>query len=59
MSISLLPESAPFNADQRAWLNGFFAGLLGLQGGDGSQLAAVQQVALGNMPTSGDGVSTA
>ncbi len=30
MSIPILPPSAPFNDDQRAWLNGFFAGLLGL-----------------------------
>src|SRR3954453_3905961 len=29
----LLPDSAPFSAEQRAWLNGFFAGYLGL--GDG------------------------
>ena len=29
--LTLLPETAPFNSDQRAWLNGFFAGLLGLQ----------------------------
>ncbi len=49
-TISILPESAPFNAEQRAWLNGFFAGMLGLQGGDGAQLAALQQVALGNIP---------
>ena len=27
---SLLPESAPFTVEQRAWLNGFFAGYLGL-----------------------------
>jgi len=26
--IELLPQDAPFSADQRAWLNGFFAGLL-------------------------------
>ena len=26
--VSLLPESAPFTPSQRAWLNGFFAGLL-------------------------------
>jgi len=26
--ISLLPADAPFSPDQRAWLNGFFAGLL-------------------------------
>ncbi len=30
---TLLPETAPFTADQRAWLNGFFAGYLGLDGG--------------------------
>jgi len=30
---SLLPDSAPFTAEQRAWLNGFFAGYLGLDGG--------------------------
>ncbi|HWP14061.1 MAG TPA: sulfite reductase subunit alpha [Xanthobacteraceae bacterium] len=29
----LLPDSAPFTVEQRAWLNGFFAGYLGL--GDG------------------------
>lgn len=28
--LSLIPESAPFSAEQRAWLNGFFAGWLGL-----------------------------
>ncbi|MGO9006010.1 MAG: sulfite reductase subunit alpha [Beijerinckiaceae bacterium] len=26
--IPLLPQTAPFSAEQRAWLNGFFAGLL-------------------------------
>ena len=30
MSLPLLPESAPFSASQRAWLNGFFAGLLNI-----------------------------
>lgn len=30
--ISLIPESAPFNAEQRAWLDGFFAGLFGAGG---------------------------
>ena len=29
----LIPESAPFNEEQRAWLNGFFAGLLSLDPG--------------------------
>jgi sulfite reductase (NADPH) flavoprotein alpha-component len=31
MSLSLIPETAPFNAEQRAWLNGFLAGWVGLQ----------------------------
>ena len=31
MSIPILPESAPFSAPQRAWLNGFFAGIFGLE----------------------------
>ena len=28
----LIPDNAPFSPDQRSWLNGFFAGLLSLQG---------------------------
>ena len=32
----IVPETAPFTAEQRAWLNGFFAGLLSLDG-DGSR----------------------
>lgn len=41
---SLLPESAPFSEEQRAWLNGFLAGWIGLQAGatlplTGNQLA--------------------
>ena len=27
MSVPYIPENAPFNAEQRAWLNGFLAGL--------------------------------
>ena len=30
MDISLIPETAPFSSEQRAWLNGFLAGWLGL-----------------------------
>ncbi len=33
MAIPILPESAPFSASQRAYLNGFFAGLLNLDEG--------------------------
>lgn len=37
MLIPVLPESAPFSAPQRAWLNGFFAGVFGLApAGNGS-----------------------
>ena len=28
MSFPLIPDTAPFSSEQRAWLNGFFAGLL-------------------------------
>jgi sulfite reductase (NADPH) flavoprotein alpha-component len=38
--IALLPEDAPFTRDQRAWLNGFFAGLL-------TELAAKSAAAVG------------
>ena len=30
MTYSLIPESAPFTSEQRAWLNGFLAGWVGL-----------------------------
>jgi sulfite reductase (NADPH) flavoprotein alpha-component len=33
MSVPVLPESAPFTPEQRAWLNGFFAGLASGAGG--------------------------
>jgi sulfite reductase (NADPH) flavoprotein alpha-component len=33
---AVIPESAPFSAEQRAWLNGFFAGLLSLEAQTGA-----------------------
>src|SRR3954447_5472030 len=30
---SFLPKNAPFTPEQRAWLNGLFAGTFGLEGG--------------------------
>lgn len=39
MSISLIPDSAPFTTEQRAWLNGFLAGMVGLS--EDQQSAAV------------------
>lgn len=41
----LIPETAPFSAEQRTWLNGFLAGLLSLDGGV-NPLTAAQTAAL-------------
>jgi sulfite reductase (NADPH) flavoprotein alpha-component len=41
----VIPENAPFSPEQRAWLNGFFAGLLSSGSPDGS-LSSLQNVAL-------------
>src|SRR5256886_4986840 len=43
---SLVPETAPFTAEQRAWLNGFFAGLVSLDGAGVTALSAKQSAAL-------------
>ena len=46
MTYQIVPESAPFSVEQRAWLNGFLAGVLGVldqqsaQGGSSAALAA-------------------
>ena len=45
MPVPLLPETAPFSPAQRAWLNGFFAGLLGLDGAAGPDGAVNGQAA--------------
>jgi sulfite reductase (NADPH) flavoprotein alpha-component len=42
----LLPETAPFSFEQRAWLNGFFAGYLGLDTGGVTVLSPEQGAAL-------------
>lgn len=36
---SIIPENAPFSTEQRAWLNGFFAAYLGLDGPNTSAAA--------------------
>lgn len=36
MSIPVLPPSAPFSPEQRAYLNGFLAGVFGMDGAPGS-----------------------
>ena len=43
---SLIPESAPFSEDQRAWLNGFFAGLISFDGSGITPLSDEQAAAL-------------
>jgi sulfite reductase (NADPH) flavoprotein alpha-component len=56
--VSLIPESAPFSAEQRLWLSGLFAGLLSLEGGvtplSPEQAAALFSGALGAAATDGD-----
>src|SRR4051812_8749941 len=41
MFVPVLPPSAPFSAEQRAYLNGFFAGLFGLDTGGSHANGAV------------------
>jgi sulfite reductase (NADPH) flavoprotein alpha-component len=43
---SLIPETAPFSDEQRAWLNGFFAGLVSLDGAGVTVLSPAQNAAL-------------
>src|SRR5215475_9516153 len=39
-TVSLIPETAPFSPEQRAWLNGFFAGYLDLTSASITPLSA-------------------
>ena len=51
MLAPLIPENAPFTTEQRAWLNGFFAGLLSLDGvpAVGSAALSAAAPAMGTM----------
>ncbi|MGC2223842.1 MAG: (Fe-S)-binding protein, partial [Methylocella sp.] len=59
----MIPENAPFSAEQRAWLNGFFAGLLSsgaqpdtiLPAGESAALAATLAPALAAPDLEDDG----
>ncbi len=42
----LVPETAPFNDEQRTWLNGFFAGLISLDNAGVTALSPEQNAAL-------------
>jgi sulfite reductase (NADPH) flavoprotein alpha-component len=44
--VPMIPENAPFSAEQRAWLNGFFAGLLSTDSQGGTALPAPESAAL-------------
>ncbi len=46
MSVPVIPESAPFTAAQRAWLNGFLAGMYSQGAGVAATSAAVKDVAV-------------
>ena len=50
MLAPMIPDNAPFSPEQRAWLNGFFAGLLSL---DGSPALSAAAPALGAVPAIG------
>ena len=48
---SLIPETAPFNDEQRAWLNGFFSGLMGIQaGGDATAVMSAAGLSESALP---------
>ena len=44
--LDLLPETAPFSPEQRAWLNGFFAGFASPEGGMITALSPEQNAAV-------------
>jgi len=43
---TLIPETAPFSPEQRAWLNGFFAGLVSFDGAGVTALSPEQNAAM-------------
>ena len=53
--VNLVPETAPFSDAQRAWLNGFFAGLVSLDGAGVTALSPEQNAALMPQGAGGDG----
>lgn len=66
----LIPENAPFSPEQRSWLNGFFAGLVGMMpnmnggpgqfySGDGAQLFAGTNGTTNGIGTSGSATAVA
>lgn len=57
MTLQIVPDSAPFSPEQRAWLNGFLSGMLGMlddQQAQGGSSVAVAAAASLLTPPSGD-----
>jgi sulfite reductase (NADPH) flavoprotein alpha-component len=52
---SMIPEEAPFSPEQRAWLNGFFSGLLSLDASPGAAPAGALPEAAANAIAGDDG----
>jgi sulfite reductase (NADPH) flavoprotein alpha-component len=52
---SMIPEEAPFSPEQRAWLNGFFSGLLSLDASPGATPAGALPEAAANAIAGDDG----
>jgi sulfite reductase (NADPH) flavoprotein alpha-component len=52
---SMIPEEAPFSPEQRAWLNGFFSGLLSLDASAGATPAGTLPEAAANAIAGDDG----
>lgn len=52
--VDLVPDTAPFSPEQRAWLNGFFAGLVSLDGAGVTPLSPEQNAAV-MQQSAGDG----
>lgn len=52
--LDIIPETAPFSAEQRAWLNGFFAGLVSLDNAGVTPLSPAQGAAVMQGAADGD-----
>ena len=57
--VPILPETAPFAPDQRAWLNGFFAGLLSVEAQAGAAPVTGALPAVAATALAGDGDDSA
>ena len=45
-AMQILPDSAPFSTEQRQWLDGFFAGLLGVGNAGATALSPAENAAI-------------